>query len=514
MADPLGGPVGIPLIGAATSLSRPTDPMASIRDMMAKMALVAAPAPHAAPGGGRGELPVGMPDVGPILPHGIPVAQHAGQALVRMQQLNLGPTAQPSLTAPILNLHPPLGGLALPSLGDSIQETTEVLQVVSARDFIPLPGNAAPAMSARYVEPLDQFGRHLLPLMPSSGTLEAQSSTVGLPSVLQLPGLQTIPLFAQIELQRPPCINLFLQWARFFGMVAIPAEPGTSGHARLAKRDPLFGFLTYDICAELRMLADLLSNCAGPAFTWTESGVEITWGRGAAQTSGPNTIAIATGGRRGGFAHAIGGKGSTVYAAGGTATGDHAKAGGFASNQPQGDVLAFACGGNAAPGSNGNGGMAVALGDQSWAAGGNGDGGGNGGYAVAIGLTGAVASGGNGGSSNAGMSGAGGGAKSETNVGESGAFGGKGGDGWNPGSGGNSHAESMGGSKTSVPGKGGSGPRGVEGPPGRKAESGRGQPGGPDPNAPALESPMEPDDSRKRSETRWKSFEEGRGRQR
>lgn len=92
MVDPLGGPVGIPLIGPVTSYSRPTDPLAPIRDMMAKMALVAAPA--AGPRkGDAGPDPLGKkPEPGPLVPQGFLGGLLAGGMQVQHLHVNLGPS--------------------------------------------------------------------------------------------------------------------------------------------------------------------------------------------------------------------------------------------------------------------------------------------------------------------------------------------------------------------------------------------------------------------------------------
>lgn len=88
MADPLGGPVGIPLIGPVTSYARPTDPMASIRDMMAKVALVPARGPDPSRRD-EGEESLGDKlELGALMPPGVPVELFGAQVPAHPQQLN------------------------------------------------------------------------------------------------------------------------------------------------------------------------------------------------------------------------------------------------------------------------------------------------------------------------------------------------------------------------------------------------------------------------------------------
>lgn len=88
MADPLGGPVGIPLVGPVTSYARPTDPLAPIRDMMARMALVAAPGPGPRKADAGPDPMVPKPELGPLVPPGVPVVMAAAQGFAQGHQAN------------------------------------------------------------------------------------------------------------------------------------------------------------------------------------------------------------------------------------------------------------------------------------------------------------------------------------------------------------------------------------------------------------------------------------------
>ncbi len=301
--------------------------------------------------------------------------------------------------------------------------------------------------------------------------------------------------------KKVPCVQAFAAWAQHFKIEIIPAASGGDGKAYLAKRIPGLNAVTTEICDELRFLADMMGQCQTEEFLW--NGVRVILGVGQVRGSGPNTIVLATSCGVGIGVTAVAGRGSSAYAAGGTADAASAQAVPFAEGSGN---AAMACAGNSSQIlGNSPGGMAVAIGDPASAHGGGGGRGREGGFAIAMGGGTCVAVGGPGGSSAKGRGGNGGSARIVQGSKPGYVEGGQGGDGVSGGSGGWVDVNDADrGPQVVRVGKGGKGSGGDDGPDGQHDEIPGDLAGGPNALPPAA--PPEDEGTAAAARKRWEEY--------
>jgi hypothetical protein len=350
-------------------------------------------------------------------------------------------------------------------------------------------GQIRASMDPQKTIPISQIAPLLLQAMPLSmfesvsnfrqANITFESNTRA--NAAFIPGLSgTLPLLMSIELIHPgedvyldlappPCDEFLSSAMLSCGLAIELRHVNDSLHSATY---PVLRSVTGDLCAALKCLADQMatSNCKKTRVkigsTWINWSIAGGGGGGfnadaACQNAGE--IAIATGTSNATAVAYANRQQCSAYASGGTTGGTNAKA--VSLPPPQVGGEAAACGGDAGPGSDGQGGMARADGRIAMATGGAGRGGAKGGDAIARGFEDATATGGPGGDNPDGKGGKGGTAWSNTTgtppSGTSDAKGGTGGSGAQAGDGGDYDAKSEGGgAKAGAGGEPGSGASG------------------------------------------------------